>query len=1051
MARASCTPEEGAMGACNGARKDGDQPCQPGCAQRAPPAFAGGDSRRAGAKPRLLLLTALHVLALGLFVRGFLLTRVHLPQRSEAPSAPAVSPPASSGGSDRRPTPVPAPSPDQPPYTKLVWLMIDALRYDMVVTDRRYACTPRQTVCHQGRMGYLSRLLAEHDDNLLFQLKAAGKRLAFMGDATWHALFPDLWDIAHPFPCFNVKDLHTVDDGIWEHLLPALRSEGPGAWDVLVAHYLGVDHCGHSHGVGSEPMVAKLRQMDDHVRQAVEELVAQAGRGGAHERTLLLVSGDHGQTLGGDHGGGSPEEVDSALVAIDLGALAGARAGAAAAAADGGGTGSAARGTAAGAARGTAQGLALCRASCTCGVEANQCAPDLAQNDLTPTLAALLGVPIPFGNVGAVSAELWALAARHPGGGAPPGLAHVLAANADQVHRYLNAYATARGTAFSAAALARLNAQHAALPRPGPGAPAAAAAEAAAACRRFLSTASDVARREWTQFRALPMAAGLSVLAGSLLLQLAWVLAPPPGGRPQRSIVRASAAGLWRLLAGSSPATALLAGVAAAHAAGIFSFFFLLSEGMCVSYLLAADFVILAAAAAWPAGPGRKRATAAGAAALACDAALAALGLAHHSGQGFWHRLTVHEGQGLDQNVARGWQAALAPLQAAWRAALAAAGTGGGPWPALAAHAATCSLPLAALAALLARRLRGCGASWALLSGSFLSAMLCAGAFHLAESLQPTLGKHFSASQLLQLLSRALGSSRAGLAAALTAALAPLAALAGPAGGALAAAPLRLLLPQATYALCCVSAALWLRLAAGGGSSLQDRTAALAAALLPAVLQVSDAKAALVLLLGAAEAAAAARLLARRGGPARGGAAALALAAIQAQMFFVSGHLCEFAGLRYTAAFVGYDQFRLWRGAVLMTLETFGTMLLAAAVLPLVVAAACGDEGDGSGRAAAGAGGGAAGDAAGAADAPVQQQRQARAQEGRPAHEGGEEARAQAQALLVLQLARAATALAAALSAAIQRRHLYAWALFAPKFVFEAAFLLATDLALLAA
>lgn len=28
-----------------------------------------------------------------------------------------------------------------------------------------------------------------------------------------------------------------------------------------------------------------------------------------------------GQTLGGDHGGGSPEEVDSVLVAIDIGAL----------------------------------------------------------------------------------------------------------------------------------------------------------------------------------------------------------------------------------------------------------------------------------------------------------------------------------------------------------------------------------------------------------------------------------------------------------------------------------------------------------------------------------------------------------------------------------------------------------------------------------------------------------------------------------------------------------------------------------------------------------
>ena len=117
---------------------------------------------------------------------------------------------------------------------------------------------------------------------------------AFLGDTTWTKLFPTQFSTALPFPCFNIKDLHTVDDGVWAHLLPTLRrgsgdsrggeeghsggdrdsggSGGGGAgdgwgWDVLVAHYLGVDHAGHAHRVGSEEMVAKLRQMDDHIRQ----------------------------------------------------------------------------------------------------------------------------------------------------------------------------------------------------------------------------------------------------------------------------------------------------------------------------------------------------------------------------------------------------------------------------------------------------------------------------------------------------------------------------------------------------------------------------------------------------------------------------------------------------------------------------------------------------------------------------------------------------------------------------------------------------------------
>ena len=54
--------------------------------------------------------------------------------------------------------------------------------------------------------------------------------------------------------------------------------------------------------------------------QVVEELLSMAGAGEAHEHTLLMVFGDHGQTLTGDHGGGAPEEVDSALLALNMGA-----------------------------------------------------------------------------------------------------------------------------------------------------------------------------------------------------------------------------------------------------------------------------------------------------------------------------------------------------------------------------------------------------------------------------------------------------------------------------------------------------------------------------------------------------------------------------------------------------------------------------------------------------------------------------------------------------------------------------------------------------------
>ena len=38
----------------------------------------------------------------------------------------------------------------------------------------------------------------------------------FMGDDTWEQLVPGAFNESYPYPSFNVKDLHTVDDGVWE-------------------------------------------------------------------------------------------------------------------------------------------------------------------------------------------------------------------------------------------------------------------------------------------------------------------------------------------------------------------------------------------------------------------------------------------------------------------------------------------------------------------------------------------------------------------------------------------------------------------------------------------------------------------------------------------------------------------------------------------------------------------------------------------------------------------------------------------------------------------
>lgn len=53
-----------------------------------------------------------------------------------------------------------------------------------------------------------------------------------MGDDTWKDLFPGAFSQAFFFSSFNVRDLHTVDNGILERLYPTsecLLTRGVGA------------------------------------------------------------------------------------------------------------------------------------------------------------------------------------------------------------------------------------------------------------------------------------------------------------------------------------------------------------------------------------------------------------------------------------------------------------------------------------------------------------------------------------------------------------------------------------------------------------------------------------------------------------------------------------------------------------------------------------------------------------------------------------------------------------------------------------------------------
>ncbi|KAJ7577536.1 hypothetical protein C8J56DRAFT_971013 [Mycena floridula] len=373
----------------------------------------------------LLWIFFIHLAGIYLFTSGFLLTRLALTDATFCPTGSCTVPAT---------------------HRRAVVLIIDALRFDFVTADpparpspfhHNILTLPRILTERHPRKSFLFNAYADPptttlqrlkgittgslptfvdlgnnfggssiaEDSILNQLGAAGKRAAFMGDDTWISVFPDAFEknMTFPYDSFDVEDLHTVDEGVISHLFPLLEDRTK-PFDFLVGHFLGVDHVGHRVGPDHPSMKAKLEQMNAVLTRVVELL---------DDDTLLVVLGDHGMDRSGDHGGDGIHETSSALWIYSKG-----------------------------------RDLAGPTASIPSGLLQYTTFPEttiphrlIQQIDLLPTLSLLLGLPIPFNNLGTVIPELfW----RDKKG---KDLLRSMELNSAQIKAYLDAYrASASGS-----------------------------------------------------------------------------------------------------------------------------------------------------------------------------------------------------------------------------------------------------------------------------------------------------------------------------------------------------------------------------------------------------------------------------------------------------------------------------------------------------------------------------------------------------------------------------------------------------------------------------
>ena len=83
---------------------------------------------------------------------------------------------------------------------------------------------------------------ATAEDNWVKLARDHGLISVMLGDDTWLSLYPEHFKREFGYNPFDVKDLHTVDNGILKDLYSEMSKPD---WSILLAHFEGVDHVGH--------------------------------------------------------------------------------------------------------------------------------------------------------------------------------------------------------------------------------------------------------------------------------------------------------------------------------------------------------------------------------------------------------------------------------------------------------------------------------------------------------------------------------------------------------------------------------------------------------------------------------------------------------------------------------------------------------------------------------------------------------------------------------------------------------------------------------------
>jgi len=204
--------------------------------------------------------------------------------------------------------------------------------------------------------------LSSKEDSIPHQLSLENKTPYFSGDPVLLNYFPQHLISETHVEAFDIRNDH-VDDVTHHYIKKKIRNKD---FDFLLAHLLRIDHMGHAYGLTSQAIPDAIADVDKLIIEIITMI---------DDDTMLIFGGDHGMTVGGNHGGDSLQETNMAIVAYYK------------------------------------RGLMKCKHKNEeikkVMRSVNDANNQILQADLVPTLSMLLGIPIPFSTMGQILNDLY--------------------------------------------------------------------------------------------------------------------------------------------------------------------------------------------------------------------------------------------------------------------------------------------------------------------------------------------------------------------------------------------------------------------------------------------------------------------------------------------------------------------------------------------------------------------------------------------------------------------------------------------------------------------